>query len=71
MGGNEYSEVEVEVHFVTDAAIRVSLDGSDDGAVWIPLSQIDEDGEINKDSTKGEVGTLTVKTWVAEDRGLL
>jgi hypothetical protein len=37
-------------------------------AVWVPLSQIQEDSEVTR---PGEKGTLIVTEWFAEKAGLL
>lgn len=42
----------------------------DDEKYWFPYSQICDSSEINKDSDKGEEGTITVSEWIAVQKGL-
>lgn len=63
----EFVDLDVHVHVVTQRAIRVSLDGEDDNAVWLPRSmcKIDSEPERNTDVSIG------VQDWIAEREGLV
>lgn len=58
-------DLEVQVHAITERAIRVSDDGEDKNAVWLPLSQIEVENPAKK------ITTITVPEWLAEQRGLI
>ena len=58
-------DVTVQVHAWTDRAIRVSDDGDDAHAVWLPLSQI----EVLK-RPKG-IAIVTMPEWLALKEGLI
>lgn len=65
---NEDSFVELDeltVHFETDKAFLVSLDGNKDRSVWIPKSQL-KDIEV-------KLGKLTcmMPEWLAENKELV
>ena len=62
----EYVEVEVIIHFKTVKAAKMSLDGDEDSAVWVPLSQTK--GRIEK-SDKPQ--TVEIADWIAEREGLV
>jgi len=49
----------------TDKAILVECDEFDE-ALWIPLSQIDDDSEVYKEGTEGD---LIASSWFAEKKG--
>ena len=49
----------------TDAALLVSIDGEEH---WIPKSQITDDSEVWK---QGDVGTLVITEWIAQEKGLI
>lgn len=48
----------------TSAAVLVDVDGIE---VWIPKSLIDEDSEVYKADTDGE---LIIPEWLATEKGL-
>jgi len=62
----DYEELEVEILHVTDSAILCRVDGVDED-VWIPFSQIEDNGEELK---KGYVGPIYATTWVCVKKGL-
>ena len=37
----------------------------------VPFSQIEDNGDLNKDSDPDDEGTLTVPLWLAKDRGVV
>lgn len=55
--------IDAEAVQETAAAILVRTDHGDE---WIPKSQIDDDSEV---SEKGDVGTLVVNQWIAQQKG--
>lgn len=66
-GRNEPIEFEdVEYVHETERAFIVKIDGQDENTV-LPKSQIIEYGC----QTRGELGTLIIPKWLADDRGLL
>lgn len=55
----------------TDKAILIEVDGVED---WIPRSQISEASEDLEDLDgleKGDEVTITIPTWLAEDKELI
>lgn len=52
---------------MTQAAILVHFEDLGKEA-WIPISQVHEDSEVFEEGTKGD---LIVKSWIAEDKGLV
>ena len=63
---DETIDITVHVHHSTPRAILVSEDGEQDGAVWLPLSQI----EGYNDETGQEV-IIELPEWLARAKGLL
>lgn len=62
---DEWVEFEdVEVLRSTDKAGHFLIDGEE---YWIPWSQVD-DNSVDGD---GEVGTLIITEWIAEQKGLV
>lgn len=59
-------ELTVQLHGKTDRAIRVSDDGENQNAVWIPKSQI----EAQEDLGKGMI-EISIPEWLALDKGLI
>ena len=57
-------DIETIIVHVTDKAVLVK-DSDDDDPVWLPLSQIELEGE------PGEIGTITLPEWLAIERGLI
>ena len=55
---------DVKAKAETDKAILCRINGEKH---WIPKSQIDDDSEVWR---KGDVGTLIVSEWFAEQRGI-
>ena len=64
-GKSDLIDLTVALHMMTDKAARVSLDGEDDEAVWLPLSQI----EVLK-RPKGQA-VVTLPEWLAHEKGLI
>ncbi|MHC1788576.1 hypothetical protein [Solidesulfovibrio sp.] len=65
MGRNDMIEVEdLEFRHEAGAAIIVEYDGEE---VSLPQSQI----EWPEDATRGDLITVTMPEWLAEDRGLI
>ena len=52
----------------SDKALRVKLDTGD--VVWIPKALIHDDSEVYDDD-EGREGDVVVKTWWAEQEGLI
>lgn len=57
-------DVELHLHWETDKAWRLSNDGDNDSAEWLPKSQAERDGE-------GIVSTYTMPRWFAEEKGFV
>lgn len=59
----------VEVVAVTGKALLVRIPDADDREEWIPLSQIDlDETTVIK---QGDVGTITMTEWIAQQKDLL
>jgi len=58
-------DIDVALHMITDRAVRVSLSGEDDKAVWLPLSQV----EIVK--RPKAMATVTLPERMAIEKGLV
>jgi len=58
-------DFDVEVVKETEKAFLLRVDG-DEEEIWVPKSQVIEDGAL----LEGETGTMTLTTWVAEQKGL-
>jgi len=65
MTKSDLIDVTVQLHMMTDRAIRVSDDGDDEKAVWIPLSQC----EVLK--RPNGIAIVTMPEWMAVERGLV
>jgi hypothetical protein len=63
---NDLVEVEVYKHHATDKAIKVSLDGEDSNAVFVPISKIEE----MKPKSHG-ILMITLPEWMAIEKGLV
>ena len=61
----EYTEIDCRVIRTTDKAVLVEVDDGEE--VWIPLSQVEDNGEDLKD---GDKGVLFISEWWAEREGL-
>jgi hypothetical protein len=60
--------IDVDVIFQTVTARAVCVREAEDSPdVWLPLSQVEIDG----DERRGEVVTLTGPEWLIEDKGLI
>ena len=57
-------DMDLCLHYVTKAAIRVSQDGDATKAVWLPRSQIEH---VDKG---GSVVAVTMPEWLAKEKGL-
>ena len=60
-------DIDVHVHARTEKAVLVSDDGDKEGAVWLPLSQV----EIEPHATAQRVYVLTLPEWFASEKGLI
>lgn len=58
---------DVEVIQVTSNSLLCDVDGEE---VWIPKSQLLPDSELKEGSKIGDVGTLIIPYWLAENRGI-
>lgn len=65
MSKSDLVDLTMQLHAETAKAIRVSDDGDDKKAVWLPLSQV----EIER-KAKGIV-IVTLPEWLAIDKGLV
>lgn len=65
MPKSDLIDVTVQVHAMTDRAVRVSDDGDDKNAVWLPLSQV----EVLK-RPRG-IALITLPEWLAFEKGLI
>lgn len=59
------TDITVKIHYMTEKAMLVSLDGNKAKAVWLPLSQIEYE-----EKGKG-VLIVTLPIWLAEDKELI
>ncbi len=64
-GNSDLVDVTMQVHARTSKAIRVSDDGDDKRAVWLPLSQCEVE-----EKARGIV-VVTLPEWLAIDKGLV
>lgn len=69
-GRNELVDLALYVHHETDAAYRVSDDGKDANAVWLPKSQIElvPDGQPKPGAY---TAVVTMPVWLAQDKELI
>ena len=58
-------ELTLRLHHETELAIRVSDDGEDKNAVWLPLSKIEVERKPKN------IVVVTVPEWLAMDKGLI
>jgi len=58
----EYGDLECEILRVTDRAVLVSVEGE---GVWIPLSLLEDDNDLEP----GEM-VLSVESWKIKEMGL-
>ncbi len=61
--------VDVEVKAVTDKALLVKVPEADDQEIWFPSSQIQ--WESTDVANIGDVGTLAVTKWIAQQKDLI
>lgn len=64
---NELVDFDATVEQITDKAILCDIDGM---SVWIPKSQLESGSELDEDSEIGDEGNITIKRWLAEEKGL-
>lgn len=62
---SELVEIEMQQHAVTDRAIRVSKDGDDRAAVWLPLAHIEVEPR------RRGVVLVTLPSWLAYEKELI
>lgn len=60
-------DIDVHLHWQTDRAIKVSLDGEDDKAVWLPKSAVDYDEDK---AEPGKTLSITLPETLAIDKEL-
>ena len=60
---------EIRVLNKTDKALLVSALAGRPERVWIPVSQISDESEIDGGSDKEDEGTLVIPRWLAEEKG--
>jgi hypothetical protein len=64
----DFTTLKVILHKRTDKAVRVSMDGSEDSAVWVPLSEVEiEEGPTVNGTTYHD---LILPRWLADKKGL-
>lgn len=63
---SDLTDISVFVVHETQSAVLVH-DGDESKKVWLPKSQI----EIERDSSKPRVATITLPEWLAIDKGLV
>ena len=61
----DYVEVDVEIVAVTDRSVLLGF--QDECEEWIPLSQIEDNGERLR---QGAQMTLYIRQWILEERGI-
>lgn len=66
MAKSDLVDLEVHLHHQTDKAWKVSLDGDDKNAKWVPKSQCQME-----DSDDGGSKKLSLPEWLAQDKGLI
>lgn len=64
-GKSDLVDITVQLHAMTNRAVRVSDDGDDKKAVWLPLSQV----EVVK-QPRG-IAVVTLPEWLALQKGLI
>lgn len=62
---DDYVDVDVHCHARTRKAALLSIDGQEGNATWIPLSQMNDVPERDKD------GVAVIKRWIAEREGMI
>lgn len=66
---SESYEETVEVIAATGSALLCDFA---EGQKWVPKSLIDEDeGDINKSSTTGDTGVISIPEWFATKEGIV
>lgn len=60
-------EIDIEVEYVTEAAIKTTDIDEDGDNIWIPLSQIQEYNEF----LPGRSYTIEILEWLAIEKGLV
>jgi hypothetical protein len=63
-GKSDLVEIDVVLHHETEKAFKVSTDGNDDKAAWVPKSQCQLSGD-------GRNRTLELPEWMAQQKGLI
>ncbi len=65
MGRSDIVDVQVVFLGETDAAMRV--EDAEDNIIWLPKSQV----ETTDDRVSGNVITVAMPEWLAEEKGLV
>lgn len=68
MARGDTHETYVEVIKTTPLALLCNIDGDE---VWLPKSQIEDDGEVGPDAHEGDEGLLVMTAWIATEKGLI
>jgi len=63
-------DLRMVLHRSTDSAIRVSEDGDEARAVWLPLSQIETSPAKSRDAGLLPCVDVQIPQWLAEKKGL-
>lgn len=60
-------DVTVRFHWETEKAIKVSDDGEEESAVWIPKQYVEYDESVEPDDTT----VITLRESIAKEKGLI
>lgn len=63
-GRSHILDLEVQVHAQSERAVKVSADGEEANAVWLPLSQIEIAMKRNG------LAEVSMPAWLAVEKGL-
>lgn len=66
MARNDMIEVE-DLTFVRETSAAILVQDPDGSEIWLPQSQID----WPEDAERGDVITVSMPEWLAEDKGLI
>lgn len=55
----------------TERAIKVSEDGTEKSAVWIPKSQILEENKVTIDKDENSIVVIEIPEWLAYENNLI
>jgi len=66
MARNELIDVE-DLTFVRSTVAAILVQDPDESEIWLPQSQID----WPEDADRGDIITVSMPEWLAEDKGLI